>query len=35
MTPEITFDDSAVEFVLAAFGNTVDDEGYILTSSPA
>jgi hypothetical protein len=30
MSETITFDDSAVEFVLDAFGNTVDDEGYIV-----
>jgi len=30
MSEIITFDNSAVEFVLDAFGNTVDDEGYIV-----
>lgn len=30
MSTEITFDDSAVEFVLEAFDNTVDEEGYII-----
>jgi hypothetical protein len=30
MSEDITFDDSAVEFVLDAFGNTVDEEGYIV-----
>jgi hypothetical protein len=30
MSPEIFFDDSALGFVLEAFGNTVDDEGYII-----
>jgi hypothetical protein len=30
MSETITFDDSAVEFVLDAFDNTVDDEGYIV-----
>ena len=30
MSSELTFDDSAVEFVLDAFDNTVDEEGYIV-----
>jgi len=29
MSSELTFDDSAVDFVLEAFDNTVDEEGYI------
>lgn len=30
MSSELTFDDSAVDFVLEAFDNTVDEEGYII-----
>jgi len=30
MSPELTFDDSAVDFVLEAFDNAVDEEGYIV-----
>lgn len=30
MSSQLTFDDSAVGFVLDAFGDTVDEEGYII-----
>lgn len=30
MSTEITFDDSAVDFVLEAFDNSVDEQGYIV-----
>lgn len=30
MSPELLFDNSALGFVLEAFGNTVDEEGYIV-----
>lgn len=30
MNENLTFDDSATEFVLGSFDNTVDDEGYIV-----
>ncbi|PSP56381.1 hypothetical protein BRC72_11990 [Halobacteriales archaeon QH_7_66_36] len=30
MSSELTFDDSAIEFVLDAFDNAVDEEGYII-----
>ena len=30
MSPELLFDNSALGFVLEAFGNTVDEDGYIV-----
>lgn len=32
MSPSVTFDDSAVEFILSEFDKSVDEEGYIIES---